>query len=127
MVIKLTQSQSVTHHPTPPLSVGPFLVAQPLVPAIVLNHVGQLDDELALFILLAALKGVFLQCTAQDSERSYFRWKKKDIVCIFDRIKQDIHSEQITNSDLKTLPMKKDYHKYIYTFLCIPVNTTAKS
>lgn len=30
------------------------------VPAIVLNHVGQLDDKLALLILLTQLKGLFL-------------------------------------------------------------------
>lgn len=30
------------------------------VPAVVFDHVSQLDDELALFVLLAALKGMFL-------------------------------------------------------------------
>lgn len=76
MVNKPTQSQSLTHHPTP-LSVQ---TAHPLVPAIVLNHVGQLDDELALFIFLTALEGVFLQ-GAQDRRMAgkiiFHRIKKK--------------------------------------------------
>lgn len=38
------------------------------LPAVILDHVSQLDDELSLFVLLTALKGVFLQ--RGDTERS---------------------------------------------------------
>lgn len=71
---------------------------------------GQLDDELALFVLLAALEGVFLQSTAQEKPEVSFQMKEKNIVSIFDKIKAVVHSEQRTNSDLKTL--KKYYNKY---------------
>lgn len=53
--------RSVAPPPEPP-----FLAAPPLVPAVVLDHVGQLDDELALFVLLAALEGVFLRGTGRE-------------------------------------------------------------
>lgn len=92
MVNKPTRiSPSLT---TPLLSPpGPFLAAHSLVPAVVLNHVGQLDDELALFILLAALKGVFLRGTAQ--ERDVLFPIREANVYTFDRIKLDIGTGDI--------------------------------
>lgn len=91
MVNKPTRiSPSLT---TPLLSPpGPFLAAHSLVPAVVLNHVGQLDDELALFILLAALKGVFLRGTAQ--ERVLFPIRETNVYT-FDGIKLDISTGDI--------------------------------
>ena len=57
----------VIQHPRPPpLHCGRVPAAHPSVPAVVLDHVGQLDDELALFILLTALKGMFLEGVAED-------------------------------------------------------------
>lgn len=44
---------------------------------------GQLDDELALFILLTALKGMFLEGVAEDRREESDRWTK--INDIFDR------------------------------------------
>lgn len=57
------QSPSI---PPPPICCGHVPAACPSVPAVVLDHVGQLDDELALFILLTALKGMFLEGVAHD-------------------------------------------------------------
>lgn len=78
MVYQPNQSHTLTHYnpltPSPPSpTIHPFTQPSPLplclcswrarrsVPAVVLDHVGQLDDELALFILLTALKGMFLE------------------------------------------------------------------
>lgn len=52
--------------PSPPLHCGRVPAPCPSVPAVVLDHVGQLDDELALFILLTALKGMFLEGVTED-------------------------------------------------------------
>lgn len=57
---------SIHPAPSPPLRCGRVPAARPSVPAVVLDHVGQLDDELALFILLTALKGMFLEGVAED-------------------------------------------------------------
>lgn len=54
-----------SHPPLPLLCCSGVPVARPSVPAVVLDHVGQLDDELALFILLTALKGMFLEGVAE--------------------------------------------------------------
>lgn len=43
--------------------VGSRGAAAASLPAVVLDHVSQLDDELSLFVLLTALEGVFLQQT----------------------------------------------------------------
>lgn len=87
MVNKPTRSQSLTHHPTPLSVPGLSWLLILLVPAVVLDHVGQLDDELALFILLAALKGVFLRGTAK--ERDTLCQIKEKTADAFDRIKLD--------------------------------------
>lgn len=58
------QIHPATQAPPPPLLLhcsGLNLPALwPSVPAVVLDHVGQLDDELAFLVLLTALKGMFL-------------------------------------------------------------------
>lgn len=82
MVNQLNQSHTLTHHtllpslpplafhpPSPP-SPSPLQSCPGSVPAIVLDHVGQLNDELALFILLTALEGVLLEGVAGDKRDS---------------------------------------------------------
>lgn len=63
----------VTQHPThhyPDCGLVP--AARPSIPAVILDHVGQLDDELAFFILLTALKGMFLQGVGEDRRDTVF-------------------------------------------------------
>lgn len=74
-----------SHHPPPhpsPPRCGHIPAAHPSVPAVVLDHVGQLDDELALFILLTALKGMFLRGVAAERRKTAFtssdRWIEKN-------------------------------------------------
>lgn len=64
MVNQPTQCHPPPPPPSPAVVVSP--AAHPSIPTVVLDHVGQLDDELALFVLLTALKGVFLQGVAQN-------------------------------------------------------------
>lgn len=64
--LSLSSIHPVTQPPPPSLCCGRVPAARPSVPAVVLDHVGQLDDELALFILLTALKGMFLEGVAED-------------------------------------------------------------
>ena len=47
----------------------------PSVPAVVLYHVGQLNDELALFVLLTALESVLLE---RETERERERERETD-------------------------------------------------
>lgn len=54
------QSQSFTHTFTIHPSSACSLQDARSVPAVVLDHVGELDNELALLVLLTALKGMFL-------------------------------------------------------------------
>lgn len=54
------QSQSFTHAFTIHPSSACSLRDARSVPAVVLDHVGELDNELALLVLLTALKGMFL-------------------------------------------------------------------
>lgn len=54
-------------HPTHHYPDGGLVPAARLsIPAVILDHVGQLDDELAFFILLTALKGMFLRGVGED-------------------------------------------------------------
>lgn len=60
--IQLPSTPPTHHYP----DCGLVPAARPSIPAVILDHVGQLDDELAFFILLTALKGVFLQGVGED-------------------------------------------------------------
>lgn len=65
----LPPSHAFVQSPSPrthPPRCGGVLGAHPSIPAVVLDHVGQLDDELAFFVLLTALEGMFLQGVAED-------------------------------------------------------------
>lgn len=62
----LMVNQPTQCHPPPSPAVVVSPAAHPSIPTVVLDHVGQLDDELALFVLLTALKGVFLRGVAQN-------------------------------------------------------------
>lgn len=58
--VMANQSQSSTHTFTIHPSSACSLQDARSVPAVVLDHVGELDNELALLVLLTALKGMFL-------------------------------------------------------------------
>lgn len=102
---KSAKPKSHTHPPhiaPPPLFICPSIqsprspslfstaaivsrMLRPSVPAVVLDHVGQLNDELALFILLTALKGMFLEGVAEG------RRERETAVNSNDRWMQDIN------------------------------------
>lgn len=47
---------------------GQLMEDRPSLPAIVFNHVGQFNDELPLFILLAGLECMFLEQRQKNSQ-----------------------------------------------------------
>lgn len=67
--VMANQSQSSTHAFTIHPSSTSTLPGVCSFPAVILDHVGEFDDELPLLVLLTALKGVFLAGGQGENER----------------------------------------------------------